>query len=183
MHLEWRPVAPRPDGPAILTSVATEEAAELARLASGQDVLEIGGAYGFSAVTMALGGAQSITSIDPHGGETWLGDTLSTMRRNLDAYGVTDQVQILAAYSQVEMPRLREAGRKWSMIFIDGDHRGTSAETDIANAFDLITPGGVICVHDYLEQCCCPEVEAATDKMFPEGPERVVATMFVSRAR
>jgi predicted O-methyltransferase YrrM len=180
MHLEWRAVA-RGTGPAILTSVAAEEAEELYELADDEDVLEIGAAYGYSAVTMALGGATEITSVDPHGGETWLGDTLSVMRSNLDAYNVGDRVEIIQGYSQDIMPRLRSEGRRYGLIFIDGDHRAASAEHDITEALQLIKPGGVIAVHDYMETCCCPEVQYATDRMFPDGPDRVVGTMFVIR--
>lgn len=181
MHLEWREVVPGP-GPAICTSVAAEEAEELARLAQGEDVLEIGAAYGYSAVIMALGGAEEVVSVDPHGGETWLGDTSTAMRRNLAAYGVDDRVEIIEGYSQDIMPRLRAEQRRFGFIFIDGDHRGESAERDITEALLLIEPGGVIAVHDYLEHCCCFEVMAAVDRMFPEGPDHVTGTMFVSRS-
>lgn len=191
MHLEWREVAPG-DGPAILTSVATEEATELARLAKGQDVLEIGSARGYSACVMALAGARSITAIDPHM-PTWLGDTRSQMRANLDAYGVADRVEIIQAYSFDAMPALIEQERRFGLVFVDGDHAGPVAEQDLGYAAMLTGPaqdsnggqstdggpGGIICVHDFLEHCCCPEVLHAANRVFPDGPSRIIATMAV----
>lgn len=127
---------------------------------------------------MALAGARSITAIDPHG-PTWLGDSLAIMRGNLEAYGVADRVEIVQDYSQNAMPRLLAEGRRFGFIFIDGDHSGPAAETDIANALGLVMDGGVIAVHDFMEHCCCPEVMHAVNRMFPDGPDAIVGTMTV----
>lgn len=64
MHMPWRDVS-LDEGPFISTSVTVREAAELAGFADGQAVLEIGSAFGYPAVMMALAGGQ-VTAIDPH---------------------------------------------------------------------------------------------------------------------
>jgi predicted O-methyltransferase YrrM len=178
MHLTWQ-LREVGDGPPILTSVDPSEAEELGRLAKGRRVLEVGSAHGYSACVMALAGAEHVTAIDNHSGQTWLGDTYATMCGNLDANGVTDKVEIIRGDSAQVMPQMVEDERKFGLIFIDGDHERAAAERDISLALLLIEPGGVICVHDFLEHCCCPDVLHAVNQVIAGGPARVVATMAV----
>lgn len=162
MHLTWRNVAPGA-GPPICTSLLAEEAAELAALAKGKRVLETGSAHGFSAVTMALAGAEHVTAIDNHAGNTWLGDTRTTMEGNLAAYGVADRVTIVAADSHAGLAALKAEDAKFGLIFIDGDHSMSGALGDIDGALQLLDKDAVLAVHDYGETCCCPDVRRAVD--------------------
>src|SRR5260221_3215580 len=66
MHMRWRDVS-LGEGPFISTSVTVREAAELAGFADGQAVLEIGSAFGYSAVVMALAGGQGTRSTRTQG--------------------------------------------------------------------------------------------------------------------
>lgn len=167
MHLPWRDVAPG-DGPAISTSVTSAEAAELARLAEGRDVLEVGSAFGYSAVVMALAGAR-VTAVDPH---TWLPGSFEVMTGNLAAYGVQDRVEVIREVSQEALPWLARDGARFGLVFIDGDHSAEAARHDIRWALQLLDEGGTLAVHDYLEECCCPGVRAAADGLL-EGGTRV----------
>jgi len=164
MHLAWRDVAPG-DGPAISTSVTAAEAAELARLAEGREVLEIGSAYGYSAVVMALAGAH-VTAVDPH---NWIDGSYEVMLANLAAYGVDGRVQVIREPSQVVLPWLAREGAAFGLVFVDGDHAAPAARHDIRWGLQLLDPGGTIAVHDYLEDCCCPGVREAADGIFPGG--------------
>src|SRR5262252_170036 len=164
MHLPWRDVAPG-DGPAISTSVTAAEAAELACLAEGRAVLEVGSAYGYSAVVMALAGAR-VTTVDPH---TWIPGSLQAMQANLAAYGVSDRVEIIDEPSQAVLPWLAREGLSFGLVFVDGDHSAQAARHDIRWGLQLLEEGGTIAVHDYLEACCCPGVREAADVMFPAG--------------
>ena len=167
MHLPWRDVAPG-DGPAISTSVTAAEAAELARLAEGRTVLEVGSAFGFSAVEMALTGAQ-VTAVDPHGGPGSCAGSYEAMVANLAAYGVADQVEVIREQSQQALPWLAREGLAFGLVFIDGDHSAQAARHDIRWALQLLDPGGTIAVHDYLEACCCPGVREAADGLLEGG--------------
>jgi predicted O-methyltransferase YrrM len=164
VHLPWRDVAPG-DGPAIPTSVTAAEAAELARLAEDRTVLEVGSAYGYSAVVMALTGA-SVTAVDPH---AWIGGSREAMAANLAAYGVAARVEVIAEPSQQALPRLAEEGRRFGLVFIDGDHSAEGARHDLRWALQLLDAGGTLAVHDYLEDCCCPGVRAAADGLLDGG--------------
>ena len=164
MHLPWRDVAPG-DGPAISTSVTAVEAAELARLAEGREVLEVGSAFGYSAVVMALTGA-TVTAVDPH---TWLPSSHEVMAQNLAAYGVADRVTVVREPSQQALPWLAKDGARFGLVFVDGDHTAEAARHDIRWALQLLDPGGTLAVHDYLEDCCCPGVRAAADGLLEGG--------------
>ena len=176
MRLEWRPVSPG-DGPAILTSVTAAEAAELASLAAGRQVLEVGSAHGYSAVVMARAGAD-VTAVDDHNGGTWLGDTLSAMHASLAAYGVAGRVEIMQGASQRVLPVLAGEEARFGLIFVDGGHTADTVRHDVEWALRLLAPGGVLACHDYGEDTC-PGVAQALDQVFPAGPSRLTDTLFV----
>ena len=161
MHLAWRDVEPYPGGQPIMTSVLDEEIALLCELGAGRQVLEIGSAYGYSAVRMAMAGAEHVTAVDNHSGGTWLGDTRTRMQANLEAAGVAGKVTIVQSDSKAALAALAAQGRTFGLIFIDGDHSYAGAVADIDAALPLLEPGGSLAVHDYGETCCCPDVAAA----------------------
>lgn len=171
MKLAWRDVKPG-NGPAINTSLTEREAAELARLAAGREVLEIGSAYGYSAVVMALGGATHVTAVDPH---AWLASR-DAMELNLRAYGVEDRVTIVQADSRAALPALAEQGRRYDLIWIDGDHAAEVVAHDVRQAVKLLRPDAVLACHDY-DEATCPGVRQALDAW--RIPERLVDTMAV----
>jgi predicted O-methyltransferase YrrM len=180
MHLPWRSVAITPDGPPVLTSVDPAEAAELARLAGGRRVLEIGSAHGYSAIVMALAGAGHVTAVDNHSGATWLGDTRAIMESNLNAYGVAGQVTIVAADSRDALAGLAEQGQRFGLVFIDGDHSRAGLLADIDGVLPLLGEGAVLTIHDYTESCCCPEVGPAADDAL-RRPGRVTGTLWAKQ--
>jgi len=178
MHLEWHPSTDLPGEP-ILTSVTPGESAELRKLAAGRRVLEIGSAHGYSAVVMALAGAEHIVAVDDHSGTTWLGDTLGVMQANLRKYQVADKVSIRQGNSMAVLPDLRADEARFGFILIDGDHRLDGAIADIGNALGMLEPDGTIAVHDFLEHCCCPDVMFAVNRLVAGGPGYVVDTLAV----
>jgi len=175
MHMPWRDVS-LGEGPFISTSVTVREAAELAGFADGQAVLEIGSAFGYSAVMMALAGGQ-VTAIDAH---SWIPGSLETMTANMAAYGVADRVAILCETSCSAMPRLAAGEASFGLIFVDGDHQAEPVRHDVGWALRLLAPGGVLACHDCSEDCCCPGVRQALDELFPEGGE-LTDSLFVVR--
>src|SRR6266498_5773579 len=82
----------------IPTAITREEAARLATLATGKDVLELGAQYGFSTVILAQA-ARRVTSVDWHQGDDSIAamggeraDTWEAYRANLARYGVAGKV-------------------------------------------------------------------------------------------
>lgn len=173
MQLVWRPVAPG-DGPPIDTSLTLAETAELQRLAKGADVLEIGSAYGYSTVALALV-AKSVVAVDPHTGHASYGH----LRANLGFYNVTDKVDVVVEFSQAALPVLFELGRSFDLVWVDGDHRAEAVEHDVTWALRLLRLGGALACHDY-DEVTCPSVRVALDKLFG-GPGELTDTLAVYR--
>lgn len=159
-------------GVSIRTSLTQAEADKLAELAKDKSVLEIGSAFGFSAITMALGGA-SVTSIDPHC--EWAENSLEVMHENLQAAGVDHQVTMIRGFSHDVMPALNVA---YDLVFIDGNHSEQAVVTDLMWAALRLRPGGTLVCHDYGEDTC-PGVKAALDMRFPMGPDELVDTLWI----
>lgn len=171
MQLTWRDV-PIGNGKPINTSLTTAETAELQRLAKGGTVLEIGTAYGYSTVALALV-AEHVTAVDPHLTHGSYGDVLS----NLRAYGLAEKATVVKDLSQDALPRLHEAGMRYDLVWIDGDHTAEVVEHDVTWAVRLLKPGGVIACHDY-DEVTCPGVRMALDKLFG-GPGDLTDTLAV----
>jgi predicted O-methyltransferase YrrM len=173
VHLPWRIMPADRGRPAISTSITADEAAALARLAAGRDVLEIGSAYGFSAVVMALAGARHVTAVDPH---TWL-VSQDVMAANLAAAGVADMVTVVRGQS----PGALDGRGPFGLVFIDGDHDAAAVTADVEAARKVLASGGVLAVHDYGEDCCCPGVRVALEALFPGGPSELAGTLAIYR--
>jgi len=141
-----------------------QEAAELARLARGKTVLEIGAYAGRSTVVMATT-ANHVLSVDHHRGsaehqpgggayderfvdaKTGLFTTYPAFLQNLIEWKVADRVTIMIGKSESVLRFLTAA---FEMVFIDGSHDQTSATADAIAARILLRRGaGVIVFHDY----------------------------------
>ena len=171
MLLPWRDVQ-IDEGPPISTSITEAEAAKLADLADGKRVLEVGAAFGFSAVTMGRRAAH-VTSVDPH---VWL-NSYPTMLRNLTAYGVTKRVTVYIGASFQALPEYVDRGNTYDLIFIDGDHAEPVVEHDVSWARKLLAPGGILACHDWDEDTC-PGVRAALERMLGK-PDELIDTLAV----
>jgi predicted O-methyltransferase YrrM len=169
MKLEWRDV--EIGGVTINTSLTAAETAELQRLAAGKRVLEVGSAYGYSTVALALV-ATRVTAVDPH---TWL-DSLPTLERNLAAAGVANKVTIIRGDSRAVLPRLALAGPMFDLVWIDGDHSADVVASDIEWAVKLLNPGGILALHD-LDEDTCGGVRVAVDAW--RQPDYTVDTLAV----
>jgi len=174
MMLPWRPVS-IDGGPEILTSVTEAETEVLRDLAAeAGETLEVGSAYGYSAIVMARAGAR-VTAVDPHAGE--LSGSLGIMQGNLQAYGVAERVTIRIGVSQQILPTLELAS--FGLVFVDGDHTEAAVEHDVGWARKLLRPGGVLACHD-LDEGTCPGVRAALERVLGM-PDELTDTLAVYR--
>jgi predicted O-methyltransferase YrrM len=123
-----------------------EEGVELARLATGRLVLEIGSYCGRSTVAMAAT-AKAIVSIDPHDSSTTEPhppiQTLDIFQRNIAGLSVIPFLGRIEQFERYLVPA------SFDMVFVDGDHRLDACLRDLAVAARVLRPGGVIAVHDY----------------------------------
>jgi predicted O-methyltransferase YrrM len=164
MQKPWRDMS-LGDGPLIHTSLTAAETAELQRLAAGNRCLEVGAAFGYSTVAMALV-AEHVFSVDPH---IWL-NSRPTFIANLRAYGVAERVAMaVPGDSQTTLPQLVNQGERYDLIFIDGDHEDAAVAHDVGWARKLLAPGGVLACDDY-DEVTCPGVRSALDRLLGPPP-------------
>jgi len=164
MLLPWRPVS-IDGGPEILTSVTEAETAVLRELATGAgEALEVGSAYGYSAVVMAKAGAH-VTAVDPHAGE--LSGSLGIMQGNLQAYQA-NTVMLRIGRSQEILPTCPLGW--FGLMFIDGDHTEATVVHDVGWARKLLRKDGVLACHDF-DEGTCPGVRAALERLLGPPPE------------
>jgi len=171
VKFDWRDVAIG-SGPAIHTSLTEAETEALRSLGADRDVLEIGSAYGYSTVILALAGA-SVTAVDPHEDMQSYGALLA----NLDAHGVRERVEVWRSKSQNVLPALVSDGRRFDVVWIDGDHMEAVVAHDVGWALRLLKPTGTLAVHDYDEDTC-PGVRVALDRLYG-GPGQLTDTLAV----
>lgn len=171
MQLDWRPVA-IDGGEPVSTSLTADETKTLRELARGRRVLEIGSAFGYSTIAMATVGAR-VLSVDPHIAHS----SILTMTSNLRRYRVLDRVAMCLAYSYDALPILEDAGARFDLIFIDGDHSRSAVERDVWGSLSVLAPGGTLACHDY-EEDTCPGVARALDASGLR-PSRVVDTLWI----
>jgi len=170
VRLPWRDLAPGP-GPTISTSLTVRETDELRRLATNADVLEIGSAFGYSAIAMALAGAR-VLACDPHIQMA----SYEEMLANLGFYGVAERVTIRREDSRALLPNLFHQGPRFDLVWIDGDHAEAMVSHDVDWARKLLREIGTLACHDYDEETC-PGVRAALDAW--KVPPKLVDTLAI----
>jgi hypothetical protein len=123
------------------------EGAELARLAEGKVVLEIGSYAGRSTICLARG-AVSVGAVDTFDGRGTPaeGQTFELFRANLRRYGVEDRVAVHRGTSAEMLPLLPPV---YDLVFIDGSHDYESVKADVGLALGKLKPGGLLAFHDY----------------------------------
>lgn len=158
------------------------EGAELARLADGKNVLEIGSFCGRSTVCLARTAA-TVHAVDTFDGRGTAceGDTEATFRANLRKYGVADRVNVTRGESAEVLPNLPPV---FDLAFVDGSHDYESVRRDARLAAACLRRGGLLAFHDYGNPND-PDVARAVGELVDAGAEllSVTETLAVVRPR
>jgi Methyltransferase domain len=120
--------------------------------------------------------ARSVVAVDPHQAL----NSLPTFTANLVGHEVADRVEVLVLPSRVALPALHAAGRRFELIFIDGDHTPAAVGFDATWARALVTADGTIAFHDYHAEKSDPIRQGLVS--WPE-PEELVERLAVYRGR
>jgi predicted O-methyltransferase YrrM len=122
------------------------------------DILEIGSAWGRSAVLLGYASSKHIWSIDPHtGGRAFIErgevqNSFEIFKANLAKNELNERVKILKhTTEEVIEKKLLPTSLRFSMVFIDGLHTGRGEELDFGLAFQRVVPGGIMAFDDYFE--------------------------------
>jgi predicted O-methyltransferase YrrM len=135
------------------------------------DILEIGSAWGRSAVLLGHASAKQIWSIDPHtGGRAYIErgeaqDSFEIFKANLTRNGLDGRVIVLKyTTGEVIEKQLLPQSVQFSMAFIDGLHTARGVEVDFGLAFERLVHGGIMVFDDYFQESI-PDYTEMIDKL------------------
>jgi methyltransferase family protein/glycosyl transferase family 2 len=122
------------------------------------DILEIGSWEGRSAIFfLRFFWHSRLTCVDTFMGsaehqqrEDWARElpyVEERFRANVAEFG--DRVRVVKASSAEALPRLRDEGATYDLVFVDGDHASDAVLHDAELSWSLVGPGGVIVFDDY----------------------------------
>lgn len=111
--------------------------------------LEIGFAYGFSAVAIAGALRRPHLVIDPYQDDAYFG----MGHHNVESVGMARLVEHRSAPSHVVLPRLLADGRSFDLVFIDGDVRFENLVVDWFYTDRLLRQGGCVIIRRWAPSC------------------------------
>jgi predicted O-methyltransferase YrrM len=115
----------------------------VARMVPVKYALDLGFGCGFSAVSMVRGGC-NVTCVNNEPPST--PRRIEAEQRYARLCGLPPS--IVNASTDAALPRLRDEGRKFGVIFVDAGHRLDDVFIDVHYAKDLCAPGGVLALDD-----------------------------------
>jgi SAM-dependent methyltransferase len=133
----------------IPSSVSHAECRELARIANGKRVLEVGSYFGRSTVALAST-AEVVHSVDLHPPDnvgSGRSTTLDGLIDNLNGYDLRHRVVLHVGFSQLILRALRP--RSFDLVFLDAQHQAEPVREDLRAILPLVKRGGTIAFHDY----------------------------------
>ncbi|MEI6429130.1 MAG: CmcI family methyltransferase [Pseudanabaena sp. ELA607] len=136
---------------------------------AGKRALEVGCWLGWSACHLALAGVK-LDVIDPLLAKE---DFRSSVTDSLTAAGVMERVNLIGGSSPQAVTDLANADgtpRRWSLIFIDGDHGGDAPLKDAIACAPFAADDAMILFHDL----AAPEVAAGLDYLRQQGWQTMV---------
>jgi predicted O-methyltransferase YrrM len=116
---------------------------EVAKTVRCKDALDLGFGCGFSAVAMVRGGCKV----------TCINNEEAIVPRRVEADQRYERLcghppMMIQAPTDSALPKLRDEGRKFGLIFVDAGHRVDDVFIDVHYAKDLCVPGGILALDD-----------------------------------
>lgn len=126
-----------------VTKKQMEWLTEVAERVPFKYALDLGFGCGFSAVAMVRGGC-SVTCVN---------NEPANVPRRIEAEQRYERMcgqppAIIEAATDSALPRLRDEGRKFGLIFVDAGHRLDDVFIDVHYAKELCVPGGILALDD-----------------------------------
>lgn len=120
------------------------------------DILEIGSAWGRSAVMLGLSSPKTLWSIDPHtGGLHYIRknenqDSYAIFVENLKKNNLTEKTRVLkCTTSEAAAQKLMPENVKLAFVYIDGLHTAEGVAIDIDYVMPRLSSGAVVVFDDY----------------------------------
>ena len=136
----------------------------------GKKALEIGCWLGWSACHLALAGV-ALDVVDPLLEREDIRQSVIDSIQGLNASGVQTSVELIPGYSPQRVEEFSaQFNRKWSLIFIDGEHGGDGPLNDAIACEKLAEEDAIILFHDLT----APDVGKGLDYLKQRGWQTVV---------
>ncbi|XZN91134.1 MAG: glycosyltransferase [Microcoleus sp.] len=138
---------------------------------SGKKALEIGCWLGWSACHLALAGV-TLDVVDPLlEREDIRQSVIDSIQGALNASGVQTTVELIPGYSPQRVEEFAtQCNRKWSLIFIDGEHGGDGPLNDAITCEKFAEQDAIILFHDL----AAPDVAKGLDYLKARGWHTVI---------
>ncbi|MCU0541346.1 MAG: class I SAM-dependent methyltransferase [Oscillatoriaceae cyanobacterium Prado104] len=138
---------------------------------AGKKALEIGCWLGWSACHLAIAGVQ-LDVVDPLlEREDIRQSVIDSIQGALNASGVQTTVELIPGYSPQRVEEFAaQFNRKWSLIFIDGEHEGDGPLNDAIACEKLAEKDAIILFHDL----AAPAVAKGLDYLKQRGWQTVI---------
>jgi predicted O-methyltransferase YrrM len=133
----------------IPSTVSHAECRELARIAKGKRVLEVGSYFGRSTVALASTAAvvHSVDLHPPDNVDSGTSTTLDSLIDNLNRYDLRHRVVLHVGFSQLILQALRR--HSFDLVFLDAQHQSAPVREDLQAILPLVNRDGTIAFHDY----------------------------------
>ena len=126
-----------------ITKEQMEWLSEIAARVPSKHALDLGFGCGFSAAAMVHGGC-SVTCVNKESANTPRRIEAEERYQRMCGQPPT----MIEASTDSALPRLRDSGRRFGLIFIDAGHRVDDVFIDVHYARDLCVPGGILALDD-----------------------------------
>lgn len=114
---------------------------DLVKQFQGHEVIEVGTAYGGTAILMALAGASRVHTVD-----NWQCGKFNECMENIDRAGCAEMINVIARDS-IEAASMFD-DQSMAIVLVDGDHTGTRPYEDLCAYADKVRAGGYLLVDD-----------------------------------
>lgn len=133
-----------------ITLVQARSLQQLCARERPQETLEIGLAFGASALAIlrgkgSVGSLGQHQAIDPFQSGQWHGAGVHAVER--DGFG--DRFKVVEELSHQALPRLETEGLRVDLAFVEGDHSREAATLDALLVDRILKPAGLVVFHDY----------------------------------
>lgn len=138
------------------------------------DILEIGSAWGRSAILFLLASSKDLYSIDPHtGGRAFIErnenqNSLEAFKSNIAKFNFTNRVHNFVNTTQEVADKDALRNKTFAFVFIDGLHSAEGVKIDFDFTFPLLAKGGLMAFDDYFSSNI-PDYTAMIDTLCREN--------------
>lgn len=143
------------------------------------DILEIGSAWGRSAILLLTASKKKFYSIDPHtGGRAFIEqnkkqNSLEYFKENIAKFSFEERTTLLVKTTQEVTEEKTLNNHKFAFVFIDGLHSAEGVKIDFDLSYSLLSKNGIMAFDDYFSESI-PDYTAMIDQLCQENNIKLI---------